>query len=410
MTLLLGAIADDITGASDLANTLTKAGMRTTLYMGIPESAADCDAAVIAQKTRSIPAGQAVAASLAALDWLQGQGVAQVLFKYCSTFDSTPEGNIGPVADALLGRLGGHALVCPAFPGAGRTVYAGHLFVGGVPLHESGMRHHPLNPMTDPDLRRWLGLQSQSRIAHLPWEVVSQGRAAIAAALAGIAAPALVVADAITDADLTELGAACANAALITGGSGIALGLPANFRARGQLAAPVLPKGVAGPGVVLSGSCSTASLAQVAEHAAHHPARLLSVQGLLSGAETPEALADWAWSHVGDLPMIYTTAAPAEVAAAQAMHGRETVSALLEGAMGALASALVARGFTRLAIGGGETSGAVMGALGLTRLEIGAEIAPGVPEVYAQGLGLALKSGNFGGTGFYAAALTALEA
>lgn len=421
--MLLGAIADDFTGASDLANTLMRQGMATTLYVGAPPDAKaggapDAEAGVVALKTRSIPADQAVARSLQALDWLRARGAGQILFKYCSTFDSTPQGNIGPVADALMQATGAKtAIVCPAFPGAGRTVYSGHLFVNGVPLNECGMQHHPLNPMTDADLRRWLAPQTQGRVAWLPWATVAQGRAAIREGLDRIAAegPALVVVDAITDADLIEIGAALDGAPFLTGGSGIALGLPDNFRRRGLIgtARPARAR-IAGPGVVLSGSCSTASQAQVAEHAARHPSREVLVEDALAGTVTPAALADWALAHAGANPMIYTTAAPRAVAAAQARHGRETVSAALEGLMGALAVALVNRGFRRIAVGGGETSGAVIESLGLHHLRIGAEIAPGVPAVYTdrqgQELGLALKSGNFGGPGFYDQALTQLEA
>lgn len=412
--MLLGAIADDFTGASDLANTLTKAGMATTLFVGIPEGPVDCEAGVVALKTRSIPAEQAVARSLAAHEWLHGQGAQQILFKYCSTFDSTPEGNIGPVADALLAATGAQvAVVCPAFPGAGRTIYSGQLFVGDVPLNESGMQHHPLNPMTDADLRRWLARQSANRVEWLPWAEVAKGRAAIRAALDRIAAqgPALVVVDAITDADLLEIGAALDGAALITGGSGIALGLPGNFGC-GDRAGAAGPA-VVGHGVVLSGSCSVASQAQVAEYAAQHPVREIGFDDVESGRVTAEGLADWALERAAAAPMIFTTASPEKVAETQRQYGRDVVSAAFEGLMGCLAAELVDRGFTRIAVGGGETSGAVIEALGLTSLRIGPEIAPGVPAVSSERnglrIGLALKSGNFGGQGFYTRALAALE-
>ena len=415
--MFLGAIADDFTGATDLANTLTRNGMATTLFVGVPQdgAAAGCEAGVVAQKTRSTPAAEAVSRSLVALDWLKRQGAGQILFKYCSTFDSTPQGNIGPVADALLAATGGGvAVVCPAFPGTGRTLYAGHLFVNGVPLHESGMQHHPLNPMTDPDLRRWLALQSQSRIAWLPWAEVAGGRQAIRAALARIAAegPALVVVDALTDADLIEIGAALDGAALFTGGSGIAMGLPANFRRAGRIGAAAAATARArGRACVLSGSCSGASRVQVAAFAAAHPAREIDVLAVMAGTITAGLLADWAVAQPA-APILYTTAAPEAVGAAQRRFGRAAVSARLEAMMGELAQALVARGFARLAVGGGETSGAVVEALGLTSLRIGSEIAPGVPAVYSEiggrTLGLALKSGNFGGDDFYDRALAAL--
>lgn len=414
--ILLGAIADDFTGASDLANTLTRQGMRTMLFNGIPQGDAECEAAVIALKTRSIPADQAVERSLQAFRWLKAQGTPQILFKYCSTFDSTPEGNIGPVADALLAATGARtAVVCPAFPGAGRTIYAGHLFVNGVPLHESGMQHHPLNPMTDPDLRRWLELQAETPVDWLPWEVVHQGADAIRARIEALGRDrrALVVVDALTDDDLMQIGAALDGARLITGGSGIALGLPANFRRAGLIGdSGAAVERIAGPGCALSGSCSTASRAQVADHAASHPAREIDVAQVMAGAVSAAALADWAAAHQGDAPILYSTAAPEQVAAAQDRYGRAAVSERLERLMGDLALALWDRGFRRIAVGGGETSGAVIEALGVTRMRIGAEIAPGVPAVFTDRggapLGLALKSGNFGGTGFYDRALAAL--
>lgn len=420
--MLLGAIADDFTGASDLANTLTRAGMATTQFVGVPSGpAGGCEAAVVALKTRSIAPDEAVRQSLEALAWLRAQGAEQIFFKYCSTFDSTPQGNIGPVADALLAATGGGvAVVCPVFPGAGRTLYCGHLFVNGVPLHESGMQNHPLTPMTDPDIRRWLGLQSRSRVLSLPWSEVSRGRAAIAAALAGMGreGPALVVVDALTDADLIEIGAALDGAALVTGGSGIAMGLPENFRRSGRIAStPAAAVPIPGAACVLSGSCSRMSIAQVAAYTARHPSYEIDVATVMEAGLSAAEIADWACEHIGQSPIIYTTASPDAVAAAQGRFGREAVSRRLEELMGALARRLVDRGVSRLAIGGGETSGAVVEALGLESLRIGPEIAPGVPAVYglaeggsAEGrlLGMALKSGNFGDVDFYERALAML--
>ena len=236
--MLLGAIADDFTGASDLANTLAKGGMATVQFVGVPREAADCEAGVVALKTRSIPADEAVRQSLAALDWLQAQGCRQILFKYCSTFDSTPAGNIGPVAEALLDRLGAPvAVVCPVFPATGRTLFMGHLFVQGRLLSESGMENHPLNPMTDPDIRRWLALQTKGEVGLVPYAVVQKGADAVRAALDAEAAAGrrLAVVDAVADEDLMVIGRAIAEHRLITGGSGIALGLPENFRRAGLL-------------------------------------------------------------------------------------------------------------------------------------------------------------------------------
>ncbi|KAB2873116.1 MAG: four-carbon acid sugar kinase family protein, partial [Bauldia sp.] len=277
MTTILGCIADDFTGASDLANTLNKGGMVTVQYVGVPsrERPADCEAAVVALKTRSIPAAEAVAESLAALAWLKRQGCRQFLFKYCSTFDSTPEGNIGPVAEALLDALDAPvAVVCPVFPATGRTLFMGHLFVKDRLLSESGMEKHPLTSMTDPDIRRWLRLQTRGEVGLVSYAVVRQGAAAIRAALDGEAAAGrrLVVVDAVVDDDLIGIGAAVAEHRLVTGGSGIAIGLPENFRKMGLLGGDEAGFSPArGPGAVLSGSCSIASRGQVAAYLADHP-------------------------------------------------------------------------------------------------------------------------------------------
>lgn len=410
--MLLGCIGDDFTGSSDLANTLTKAGMRSVQYVGVPDSPAEAgvEAGVVALKSRSIPVTEAVAQSLAALDWLRAQGCRQFLFKYCSTFDSTPEGNIGPVAEALADALGARqVIVCPAFPGAGRTVYQGHLFVNDRLLSESGMQHHPLTPMTDPDIRRWLAAQVRSTVGHLGAQVVRQGPEAIRAALAA-QEHRLIVADAICDADLVALGHAAAELPLITGGSGIAMGLPDNFRARGELVGQAgVWHGQAGPAVVLSGSCSVATRGQVTRHAASHPAREISAAEVMAGRVAPDDLADWALAQ-GGIPMIYSTADPARVKQDQARFGALAVAGTIEALFAELARALVARGVTRLISAGGETSGAVVEGLGLKQLEIGPEIAPGVPVMWAgDGLVLALKSGNFGRPDFFVEAAQRME-
>jgi uncharacterized protein YgbK (DUF1537 family) len=413
--MLLGCIADDFTGASDLANTLAKGGMATTQFVGIPAGTADpcCEAGVISLKSRTIPAADAVALSLAALEWLERQGCRQFLFKYCSTFDSTPEGNIGPVAEALLARLGGSAVVCPVFPATGRTLFHGHLFVGDRLLSETGMRDHPLTPMTDPDIRRWLARQTAMPVGLVPYATVRQGAAAIRAALDAEAAAGrhLAVTDAVADSDLMAIGEAIATDRLVTGGSGIALGLPENFRRAGLLAGGGGGfAGAAGPGAALSGSCSVQSLKQVAAHAASHPALEIVPDAVLDGRMTVAIALDWALARLGDKPLVYSSATPDAVRAAQERHGRARVAEAMEGFMAALARGLADAGVTRLAIGGGETSGAVVTALAVTSFAIGPEIDPGVPALGVTGrpLALALKSGNFGGTDFYARALDVL--
>lgn len=415
--MLLGCIADDFTGASDLANTLARGGMTTVQFAGIPQSQAapGCEAGVVALKTRSIPAAEAVQQSLQALAWLQQQGCRQFIFKYCSTFDSTPDGNIGPVAEALREALGAPlAIVCPVFPATGRTLFMGHLFVKGRLLSESGMEHHPLNPMTDPDICRWLAGQTPAKVGLVPYTVVRQGPAAVQAAFESEVADGnrLIVTDAVVDDDLMTLGRAVAEHVLITGGSGIALGLPANFRAAGLLAdAGSGFEPVKGPGVVLSGSCSTASNEQVAEHLKTHPGFRVSADDLMEGrVQEADALA-FARAHLARDPIIYSTADPASVQASQGHYGGAAVAARIEHFFAGLSRSLIADGVIRLVVGGGETSGAVVGALGLQSMRVGPEIDPGVPALAAdrpRNLRLALKSGNFGTIDFYGKALAAL--
>jgi 3-dehydrotetronate 4-kinase len=415
--MLLGCIADDFTGASDLANTLAKGGMATVQFVGVPGSVdpAECDAGVVALKTRSIPATEAIAQSLAALEWLKQQGCRQYLFKYCSTFDSTPDGNIGPVAEALLDALDAPvAVVCPVFPATGRTLFMGHLFVGNRLLSESGLESHPLNPMTDADIRRWLSLQCKGDVGLVPYATVRRGEAAIAKALEAEAAAErrLVVVDAVVDEDLLAIGAAVAGHKLVTGGSGIALGLPENFRRAGELregTATFDP--IAGPGVALSGSCSPTSLAQVKAHLANHPGLPVTADDLLAEKLTVADAADFVARHRGKDPIVYSSADPEAVMQAQTRHGGKIVANAIETFFGALAARLVDDGVTRMVVGGGETSGAVVSELGVDRFVIGPEIDPGVPALATtrpRPIRMALKSGNFGAPDFFAKALARL--
>lgn len=410
--MLLGCIADDFTGATDLAAVLVQEGMRTVQTIGVPDAKADpgkVDALVVALKSRSIPAAAAVRQSLQALRYLQDQGATQILFKYCSTFDSTADGNIGPVADALLEALGSdQTLVCPAYPTLGRSVFRGHLFVGDRLLSESGMEKHPLNPMTDPDLVRVMQAQSRHKVGLLSYDVVHRGADAVRARMAELRAEGIVhlVTDVTDDEDLRILGEAASSLKLVTGGSGIALGLPENFRHSGLLGhhqAGALPK-VDGQEAVLAGSCSVATRAQVADFLTKRPGFRLDPRALADDdRQIGEALA-FAKEHLHDGPvLIYATADPAEVAATQTVLGRARAGELVERAMGMLASGLVECGVRRLVVAGGETSGSVVAALNVTALRIGEKIDPGVPatvSVGGQPLALALKSGNFGTTDF----------
>ena len=411
--MLLGCIADDVTGASDLAATLVREGMRTVQVLGLPAADApppEADAVVIALKSRTIPAAEAVEQSLAALTWLRQGGARQIFFKYCSTFDSSDAGNIGPVADALLEALGSDLTIfCPAFPTNGRSIYQGHLFVGDRLLSESGMQHHPLTPMTDPDLVRVLARQTPHPVGLAAYASVAAGTEALRERFETLRQEGKrhAIVDALEDAHLRTIGAAAAELPLLTGGSGLALGLPENFRRAGLLqtqASDALPE-VQGPAVVLSGSCSRATNGQVAYMKQRAPAFALDPLALARGAQRVEEILEWARGHLGDRPlMIYATAEPEKVAAVQAELGREAAGSLIEETMAALGRGLVDAGARRLVIAGGETSGAVVQALGISALQIGREIDPGVPWTVSLGepqLLLALKSGNFGTEDFF---------
>lgn len=397
----IGVIADDFTGASDIALTLALGGMTTVQYVGVPEGAAgDEDAGVVALKSRTIAAADAIAQSLAACDWLLTQGATQIIFKICSTFDSTAEGNIGPVAAALAARLGETGIiVCPAFPENGRSVYQGHLFVNDGLLNKSGMQDHPLTPMTDADLRRVLATQTDWPVTHVDFRAVDRGANAIASAMPS--SSAMVVVDAVRDADLIEIGTAAKNRKLLVGGSGIAIGLPANF---GQ--APSTPQwsGVTGKAAILSGSCSRATRAQV--HAYTGPKREITAEQVMNAAVDADGLADWIISTDG-APLIYSSADPDVVRAAQHTYGRDVVAHKIETLFTDLTACLVQRGIKRLIVAGGETSGAAVAGLNAQALRIGPKLAAGVPAMRVEGtdVAVALKSGNFGGPGFFTESL-----
>ena len=425
--MLIGVIADDFTGGSDIANTLAKGvapegGLVTAQFAGVPGAPAPSgiEAGVVSLKTRSVPADEAVEESLAALEWLLAQGCRQIVFKYCSTFDSTPEGNIGPVAEALARKLGvKSAVVCPAFPTAGRTVYQGHLFVFDKLLSESGMQNHPLTPMTDPDIRRWLGLQCRGKVGHVALDVVARGSQALAEALEADALDGCFVSvvDAVSDADLLTMGDAVADAPLVTGGSGIALGLPRNFIRRGEAkggGAPFQP--VTGPEAILAGSCSGATRGQIDEHSRHHPVLAIDVPGVMAGEVTAATLVDFILGNPGRAPLAYSSGTPEDVRALQLRFGREEVSARLDTLFAETARTLLERGVRRIVVAGGETSGAVAqavaGALGSPAMHIGPEIDPGVPVLTlgeTDPVALALKSGNFGARDFFVKALDLMD-
>jgi uncharacterized protein YgbK (DUF1537 family) len=421
---VLGVIADDFTGATDIAGMLVKNGMRTIQTIGLPTPngteggsiPADVDAVVVALKTRSIAAPDAVAQSLAALEALRAAGCVRFFFKYCSTFDSTDAGNIGPVGDALIDALAAkQAIYCPAFPENGRTIFFGHLFVGDLLLSDTHMRHHPLNPMTDASLVRVLARQTRHKVGLVPLRQVQAGSASLRAALDALAADGVrhVVVDAVADTDLGIIGEAVGDDLLVTGGSGVALGLPAAYRRRGLLAhkanADSLPT-VGGAAAVLAGSCSAATLGQIANFRGPH--LHLDTDAICLGKPVADKALAWAKERLGNGPVLLSASEPPNaVKALQDKHGIEKSSHAIEATMAALAKGLVGAGVGRLVVAGGETSGAVVGALDVTALRIGPEIDPGVPWTASVGgkpLLLALKSGNFGAPDFFTKAFAQL--
>lgn len=421
MTLALGCIADDYTGASDLANTLTRAGLRTVQTIGVPADdlkLPEVDAVVVSLKSRSIEAGLAVSRSRAAETWLRGRGASHVLFKICSTFDSMDAGNIGPVMDALRADCGeAVVLVTPAFPETGRTVYQGNLFVGAVPLNESPLKDHPLNPMHDSNLVRVLARQSKTQIGLVDLATLSRGTEAVRARVAELSGNGVgaAIVDAVFDRDLETIGLVAAEHRLSVGASGIGLGLARALVSTGKVksAATGSEQGAAVGGQVacLAGSCSQATLQQIASAERVMPVLRLDPDRVLTGASETQRALDWAKERLARGPvLIASSATPADVAALQARHGRDAAGHAIEQTMADIAESLVKSGVRRLVVAGGETSGAVVDRLGIPGFLVGAEIAAGVPVLRAVGAAaggmlLALKSGNFGGPEFFVDAM-----
>jgi uncharacterized protein YgbK (DUF1537 family) len=421
VTLALGCIADDYTGASDLANTLTRCGLRTVQTIGVPAdqlALPDVDAVVVSLKSRSIEAGLAVLRSRAADKWLRGRGAGHVLFKICSTFDSTDAGNIGPVMDALRADCGeAIVLVTPAFPETGRTVYQGNLFVGSVPLNESPLKDHPLNPMHDSNLVRVLARQSRTKISLVDLAIVARGPDAVRARLAELAAKGFgaAIVDAVFERDLETTGQVALDHRLSVGASGFGLGLARALVASGRVKAAastaVSDAPVGGPAACLAGSCSQATLQQIAKAEAVMPVLQLDPEQIVAGKDEARRALAWAKDRLKEGPvLIASSSTPDHVAALQARHGRDAAGHAIEQAMADIAEGLVQSGVRRLVVAGGETSGAVVDRLGIPGFLVGAEIAAGVPVLRAVGatngeMLLALKSGNFGGPEFFADAL-----
>jgi uncharacterized protein YgbK (DUF1537 family) len=433
VTLKLGCIADDYTGASDLANTLTRSGLRTVQTIGVPAAdlaLPEVDAVVVSLKSRSIEAGVAVTRSRAAEKWLRGRGASHLLFKICSTFDSTDKGNIGPVMDALRADSADTiVLVTPAFPETGRTVYQGNLFVGSVPLNESPLKDHPLNPMHDSNLVRVLSRQSKTKIGLVDLAVLSRGGEAVRARLVDLARQGIgaAIVDAVFDRDLETIGTVALDHRVSVGASGIGLGLAralvASGKVRPNTSAAIPDAPVGGPAACLAGSCSQATLGQIANAEAVMPVLHLDPERVVAGKEEARRALAWAKERLEQGPvLIASSSTPDRVTALQARHGRDAAGHAIEQAMADIAEGLVRSGVRRLVVAGGETSGAVVDRLGIPGFLVGAEIAAGVPVLRAVGakesetqsdkqsetrgeMLLALKSGNFGGPEFFSDAL-----
>jgi uncharacterized protein YgbK (DUF1537 family) len=425
MKLALGCIADDYTGASDLANTLTRAGLRTVQTIGVPSDELqlpEVDAVVVSLKSRSIEAGAAVARSRAADKWLRGRGAGHVLFKICSTFDSTDAGNIGPVMDALRADCRDTiVLVTPAFPETGRTVYQGNLFVGSVPLNESPLKDHPLNPMHDSNLVRVLARQSKTKVGLVELATVVRGPEAVRTRLDELSGKAVgaAIIDAVFDRDLETIGEVALKHRLSVGASGIGLGLARALVTTGigqnDAAGTAMETAVGGPAACLAGSCSQATLQQIANAETAMAVLHLDPDRIITGQDEVRRALAWAAQRITEGPvLIASSSAPEQVAALQSRHGRDAVGHAIEQAMADLAEGLVKSGVRRLVIAGGETSGAVVDRLGIPGFLVGTEIAAGVPVLRAVGaqegeMVLALKSGNFGGPHFFSDALNLMR-
>lgn len=417
MPPLLGCIADDFTGATDLASALVRSGMRVAQWFGVPTSdfsaAVQCveaDAIVIALKSRSIPAAEAVKQSLDSLDALRSVGAKRYFFKYCSTFDSTDQGNIGPVAEALLVALGTDITVfCPALPENGRTLYQGHLFVHGRLLSESGMESHPLNPMFDSDVVRVLSRQVTRPVGLIRYETLQRGAASINMALADFRGRgiSLVVIDSLDDGHLRDVATAIADLPLTTGGSGIARALALAYRRRGEIPerpATTEPLRVAGSAAVVAGSRSATTQRQLKAFAGRFPTVSLDVGAVLRGEPILAPTIRLARQHLENGPVAIQTSG--ELVGSVKDDPRQ--AAIIEESLAEIASCLVASGVRRLVVAGGETSGAIVQKLGVKAVRISSLIEPGVPwiETIAEPrLALALKSGNFGSDDFFLKAL-----
>ena len=413
MAVLTGVIADDFTGATDIASFMSEQGWRVALLPGIPGPAdkwgEEADAIVISLKSRSLPADEACQQARQCYQWLRNQaGARQIYFKYCSTFDSTAEGNIGPVSDCLLQETDAPFVVhCPALPQNGRTVVHAHLFVNGLLLNESGMENHPLNPMTDANLVRLLAAQTATQIGRIDIAAVQSGPAAIAARLSHCEATGdkHIIIDTLTPDDLLNIAQAVQPLPLLAGGSGLGGALAAIIPGtRNGIARNVFPS--SRKTVILSGSCSSMTLRQVRAYQTRAAALALDIARCLSDEERyTDELTQWAMSqvHAPLAPLLFATLPPEQLTAIQQRYGDHVASQAVERTFARLTQKLHLAGVNTFIVAGGETSGTVVESLQVKRLTVGDAIAPGVPWVFTDdnSLALALKSGNFGDEDFF---------
>ena len=422
--MILGIIGDDFTGSSDIANNLKKSGMQVSMYAGVPNLSPDdankqpTEAAVIALKTRTVPIEEAIKESLKALNWLKESGCKQFIFKYCSTFDSTKDGNIGPVTDAIMEELGADfTIACPSFPDAGRTVYYGHMFVNGKPLNESGMEDHPLTPMTDHNLVRWLNYQTKKEVGLIDFETISQGSDKIKQKIISLKKDDIkyAIVDTTNNKEFDAICEGIKDLLFLTGGSGIALGLPKIYKNKGLLSENNfdLPQNNSNS-VILSGSCSRATLEQINIYKVNNPSFYISPDEVMNNIKLVEEVYIWIKENESLSPLIYSSSDSNNVSAKQKQFGQEILANKIEGFFEKISHKLVNDSFGKFISAGGETSGAIIKGLGVEELKIGKEISPGVPALWSPNsnggkpISVTLKSGNFGQSDFFSRALIAL--
>ena len=423
--MILGIIGDDFTGSSDIANNLKKSGMQVSMYAGVPALSPNeakeqsTEAAVIALKTRTVPIKIAINESLKALKWLKDAGCKQFIFKYCSTFDSTKEGNIGPVIDAIMEELNtDFTIACPSFPDAGRTVYYGHMFVNGKPLNESGMETHPLTPMTDHNLVRWLNYQTVNKVGLIDFQTISKGSDTIKQKITSLKQEGYKYAlvDTVTNDDFDIICNGIKDLPFLTGGSGIALSLPKIYKSKGLLSANDfnLPQNNSNS-VILSGSCSNATLEQIDIYKENNPSFYISPDEAMNNSNLIEEVFLWIKKNESLSPLIYSSSNHKNVVEKQKQYGIKILANKIELFFEKLTNKLVKDDFGKFISAGGETSGSIIKGLGVEELKIGKEISPGVPALWSPSseggkpISITLKSGNFGQKDFFSRALTALS-